>query len=539
MDVTPLRTDSAMSRSLRPTPPWLLLGALLAAACAPAAPPASAPTEVPPRARIVHVNDFHGRLEAQRTSTFGERLLGGAAALAAHVDSARTRFDGPTFLLSAGDMFQGSAVSNFSYGRATVDVMNRSRYDAAALGNHEFDWGLDTLRARVSESSFPWLAANVFTAGTEGHPEWIEPWVMLERGGVRLAVIGLALPGTPDVTLAGRTAGLDFRPAPPYVDRYARAAREAGADFVVVAAHIGARCDDQALLALPETPTTGCHGEILEIAEALSEPVDLILGGHEHQRTVIVHAGVPISQAYLYGMAISVTDLERREGARAVRQQKVRLTYVDQVDPDTAVAARVAYWDAAVAPVVGRYVADFAEEMPRGGDEYPLGNLIADAQRHATGAHLAIMNNGGIRRGMPAGPITLGMLFELQPFQNEMVTVEMSGALLRAALEHALGDDPRLRVHVSGMTVTVDPSAAPGSRVRQMRRDDGRIIEDRDVLTVATSEFIATGGDRFTMFTEGRQTRTGMEDLEVLVSYLQSLPQPVRPPTAARIRPVR
>jgi 2',3'-cyclic-nucleotide 2'-phosphodiesterase (5'-nucleotidase family) len=528
-----------MQTHRRHRPAAVLLAMILAASCAPAPPPVVATPEQPIRARIVHVNDFHGRLDAQQTTALGDRRVGGAAALAAHVDSARSRFNGPTFFLSAGDMFQGSAVSNFSYGRATVDVMNLSRYDAAALGNHEFDWGLDTLRARVRESAFPWLAANVFTAGTEAHPEWISPWVMLERDGVRVGVIGLALPGTPDVTLAGRTAGLDFRPAPPYVDRYARAARQAGAHFVVVTAHIGVRCDDQALLARPQTPSTGCRGELMEIAGALTEPVDLMVGGHEHQRTVIVHAGVPISQAYLYGMAISVSDLERRGDTTVVQGQRVHLTYVDQVDPDTAVVRRVAYWDAAVAPVVGRRVAEFAMAMPREGDEFPLGNLIADAQRQATGAHVAVMNNGGIRRGMPAGPITLGMLFELQPFQNEMVTVQMSGSLLRAALEHALGDDPRLRVHVSGMTVLVDRSAQPGSRVREMRRDDGRVIEDRDVLTVATSEFIATGGDRFAMFTEGRQTRTGMEDLEVLVSYLQSLPQPVRPPSEIRIRPTR
>jgi len=517
----------------------LSLWVSLAAACAPTAAPPSAGPEPALQARIVHVNDFHGRLAEQETSAFGERRLGGAAALAAHVDSARTRFDGPTFFLSAGDMFQGSAVSNFSYGRATVDVMNRSSYDAAALGNHEFDWGLDTLRARVRESAFPWLAANLFVAGTEAHPDWVSPWVMLERDGVRLAVIGLVLPGTPDVTLAGRTAGLDFRPAPVYVDRYAREARAAGADFIVVTAHIGARCEDQALLALPESPSTGCRGEIMEIAEALNERVDLILGGHEHQRTVITHAGTPISQAYMYGMAISVTDLERRGGTRTVVSQRVHLTYVDQVNPDTAVAGRVSFWEAEVAPVVSREVAVFAVPMPREGDEYPLGNLIADAHRHATGAHLAVTNNGGIRRGMPAGRITLGMLFELQPFQNEMVTVEMTGSLLREAMEHAYGDDPRLRVHVSGMTVTLDRDAPPGRRVRELRRDDGRVIADADVVTVATSEFIATGGDRFTMFTQGRQTRTGMEDLEVLVSYLQALPQPVRPPNVGRIRPLR
>ncbi|HZG43850.1 MAG TPA: metallophosphoesterase, partial [Longimicrobium sp.] len=132
---------------------WLALAA--AAACTPA-PPATAPApDAAKRVRIVHTNDFHGRLLPQ---TVSQRAAGGSAVLAAHFDSAAARFGGPTVTLSAGDDMQGTAISNLSWGRATIDAHNAAGYDAAAIGNHEFDWGQDTLAARVRDSRFPWLA---------------------------------------------------------------------------------------------------------------------------------------------------------------------------------------------------------------------------------------------------------------------------------------------------------------------------------------------------------------------------------------------
>ncbi|MDQ3388239.1 MAG: CapA family protein, partial [Gemmatimonadota bacterium] len=213
--------------------PRLLLAALVLSACAPPVPAPPAPEPVL-RVRIVHTNDFHGRLLQDSPSWAGGRSVGGSAVLAAHFDSAAARFDGPTFILSGGDDMQGTAVSNVSWGSATIQAHNAAGYDGAALGNHEFDWGQDTLRARIAESRFPWLGANVYQAGTQRQPEWIRPWVMLERDGVRVGVVGVALSSTPQIVLAGRTAGLEFGAEAPAIDRSAREARAAGADFVVV-----------------------------------------------------------------------------------------------------------------------------------------------------------------------------------------------------------------------------------------------------------------------------------------------------------------
>lgn len=512
--------------------------ALLLHACAPAAPSAApAPDEEgPKRLRIVHTNDFHGHLLATTPGWADGRTVGGAAILAAHFDSAAARFDGATVVIDGGDVMQGTAVSNLSWGRSSIEAYNAAGYAAAAVGNHEFDWGQDTLRARIGESRFPWLASNLYVAGTREHPDWARPWVMVEEDGVRVGIVGVALSTTPEVVMAGRLDGLEFGSEAPAIDRYAREARAAGADFVVVTMHVGAICEEDGRD--PAGESRGCEGEMLEVAEAVTEPVDAYFGGHTHRRVLTSVGGTPTLEARSYGTAYALADLERRGDSTVVLRREVRTAWGDEVDPDTAVARVVGEWGARVEPITARVVTRLAEEMPRRGPEHALGNLVADAFRAETGAHAALVNNGSIRRDLPAGPVPYGALFELQPFQNELVAIDLSGASLRRALENALDRDGEPDAHVAGMTVTYDPAAPRGERIREIRLTDGRVIGDDDVVTLGTTEFLAAGGDRYAALREGTVRRTGLVDLDALVHYLEGLEAPVRAPEVGRWRAV-
>lgn len=516
----------------------LLISGLLATACAPAPPPGGPPPEGGiKRVRIVHTTDFHGRLAPQAPSWAGGRSVGGAAVIAAHMDSAALRFDGPTLFLSAGDALQGSAIGNLSWGRAVVDVHNASGYDAAALGNHEWDWGQDTLAARARESTFPWLAANVWVRGTGRTPSYARPWVMFDRGGVKVAVIGVALPSTPDMVMPGRVADLEFGDPSAAIDRAAREARQAGADFVVVTGHIGAECETPAEPAPPPAAESGdCAGEMIDVVRRLREPIDLFTGGHTHLRVLTTVNGTPVVQAWSYGQAYSLTDLERRGSRVVATRREVRIPWAGEVTPDAAVAGLVEQWSRETRPILEQPVAAVAAEMPRplnGRGEFAAGNLLADAYRMGVGAEASLVNNGAIRRGLPEGTVTYGTLYELQPFQNALVEVDVPGRVLRAALEHAVGSG-QVNAHVAGLIVEWDPAAAEGSRVRAMRRADGRPIRDEDRVRLALSEFVAQGGDRFTMFRGLPLRHTGLLDLDALLGYLRRQPQPVAPPADHR-----
>ncbi|MDB4950083.1 MAG: hypothetical protein JWM27_2732 [Gemmatimonadetes bacterium] len=508
--------------------------AMLLASCA-----AAGAQQVPgeKRLRVVHTNDVHGHLLSAPTPWSGGRPVGGMAVLAAYFDSAAAHFDGPTLVLSGGDDMQGTAVSNLSAGRAAIQAMNAAGYDAAALGNHEFDWGQDTLRARVRESRFPWLAANLYLAGTTRNPAWVRPWVMIRRGGVKVAVVGVALAETPRIVLPDRVAGLEFGPEAPAIDRSARQARAAGADFVVVAIHSGAVCTEPGRA--PEEASTGCTGDVLDVARALTERVDLIVGGHTHRRVVTEQGGVPVLEAGSYSEGFSVTDLARSGGRTRVAYRAVRVPWADSVHPDTAVARIVGAWDRRVRAVSESPVASLAAALDTVGGDFPLGRLMADGFRRVAHAQAALVNDGSIRRGLPAGTLTFGDLYELQPFKNMVVVQDVTGGVLRAALENALGKNGKPDANVAGITVAYDPAAPAGARVRSVRLDDGRELGDADRISLASSEFVAAGGDGYTMLRGVAARSSGVLDIDAVIAHLRALPQPAAAPTDKRWVPVR
>src|SRR6185503_20715028 len=223
--------------------------------------------------RIIGTNDFHGALEP-RPDPSGVRR-GGAAYVGAAIDRAR-RECAPsceTLVLDGGDMFQGTPASNLSYGRPVVDYYNRMGYAAAALGNHEFDWGVDSLRARMRQAKYAILGANVrYTDGRD--VEWIRNDTIVTRGRTRIGIIGLSTVNTPTSTRASNVVGLRFDDPAPIVDSIGPALRKRGANFIVVIAHAGAQCGRDG--------ATECAGEIMNFARNLETKVDAIVSGHSH-----------------------------------------------------------------------------------------------------------------------------------------------------------------------------------------------------------------------------------------------------------------
>jgi 5'-nucleotidase len=187
-----------------------------------------------------------------------------------------------------------------------------------------------------------------------------------------------------------------------------------------------------------------------------------------------------------------------------------------------------------VAALVNRPVARLAAPLPRQGTEYALGNLVADAERWAGKADIAVMNNSGIRAALPAGVVTYGALFEVQPFANALHKLTVPGATLRRYFEGLVARGAP-RVHVSGVTITYDSTRRSGERVRAVRFDDGRPLRDDASYTIVLNEYMATGADG-AILARGATAREIIppSDLDALVTYLESRPQPVVPPAGLR-----
>ena len=479
--------------------------------------------------RIIATNDFHGAFEPRADNDGVPR--GGAPQLASAIARARAECPPPActaIWLDGGDQFQGTPASNLTHGRSVVELFGRLGLAAAALGNHEFDWGLDTLRARLRQAPYPFLAANVRDTAGRDIP-WIPNDTLLRLPGVTVGVIGVATTETPTSTRPTHVASMRFLPAAPIVDAHARALRGRGADVVVVVAHAGGFCQRE--------DANRCHGEIIDLAQQVTERIDAIVSGHTHSPVSAVIRGIPVVQAFSRGAAIGLIDIPLQQGPPA--SVHVRHVRPDSVPADSSVAVYTAQVLARTREAFGVVVGTIAERMTPG-TQSALGNLIADAQRAAGQGDVAVMNRGGVRAPLAAGPATYGALFEVAPFANTLVRVRARGADLRQWLEKVVSGEEPGYFNVSGVRIHYDPDRPAGRRITRLEFTDGRPFSARRIYRIVLSDFLAVGGNGLFV----PEHHLGIEDLEVvdvdaLAAYVRSQPQPVRPPTDVRLVPVR
>ena len=481
------------------------------------------------RLRLIGTNDIHGALEARPDASGVMR--GGLAYVASAIERAEAECQPPSctsLLLDGGDEFQGTPASNFAFGRPIVDIFNRLGVVAAALGNHEFDWGQDSLRARMRQARYPFLSANVHDTLGRAVP-WIRRDTIIVRDGLKIGIVGVSTRQTATSTRASNVVGLRFDDPAPAVDSLTRTLRANGAELVVVVAHAGAFCD--------RSGESACAGEIVDLAQHLTQHVDAIISGHTHSLVNAVVNGIPIVQGRSSGQAIDIVDLPLDPGESAMPAHEVREVLPDSLPPDTAVAGMVARATQAVASRVSRPIARIAEYMKKSAsgaeEQVPLGNLIADAMRLEGKGDIGMMNNGGIRAPLRAGTATYGDLFEVQPFGNVLYRVSIGGRDLRDYLERLVGRR-RPIVHLSGVVVEYDTTRAPGARVVAVRVG-GKPLDDARTYTVVVNDFEYTGGSGLGFGTAAKRAENlDLVDLDAFVNYLARLPQPITPPADQR-----
>ncbi|HET8650601.1 MAG TPA: 5'-nucleotidase C-terminal domain-containing protein [Gemmatimonadales bacterium] len=476
--------------------------------------------------RVLATTDLHGALEPHPLGN-SHREVGGVAVLDATMDSLAAQCHCPTIRLDGGDEMQGTLISNLSHGKPTIEALNRLGLSAAVIGNHEFDWTIDTLRARMSESHYPWLVANLVDSTNGRRPDWAVPYTILQRGGLRIGVIGYVSDRTKTMVKAANLAGYRFESGADALRQPLADLRAQHPDMVILLAHAGAICERQS-----------CQGEILDLARELGPgAVDLIIAGHTHRPIVMNASGIPMIEAGSSGLGVGLADLVRTVDGRREIRTALDTAWADQVTPDSTITAIVARARQASDSMGARVIARLKFPLARQGDQYALGNMIADAYRNAARADVGLINNGGIRASLDAGPVSYEELFRVQPFQNEVVRVHLTGAQLKAVMEQALDTraaDPE--VHIAGLTVRYDPHRPAGARIRELRLTGGRgaPVSSSHQYTLALPDFVATGGSGFDALSGLSLEHTGIMDVDAVATYLQRLPQPVEVPDSAR-----
>jgi 5'-nucleotidase len=509
------------------------------------------------RVTIVAVSDWHGHVEPVVVTVGGvPRPVGGAAALKAYFDRERRRNPGGTMVVTGGDAFGATPpISSFLDDVPAVEAQNAMGFDLDTLGNHNFDRGLPHLAKLMGLARFSYVAANIVTPdGRSIAP----PTRIVTLDGVRVGVIGIGNPDTPEVVAPGRTGEYAFLPPGPVVEAHAEALRRDRADVVVVLAHVGATGVD-------------AHGRPLGRLGALARAVrgvDVLIGDHTDVTVNAVVDDVLVVETRSRGVQYAVIDVDVDLAGGGVLRKAATLhtPFADEIAPDPAVAAMVDGWRAQVAPLFDRKVGEAGATLERSRQgESALGNLVADALRTAYGTELAFVNSGGLRDTLPsayrpaarslrrplagyaAGPpwdLVHGDLLAVFPFGNVAVTFRITGRTLWTALENSVAEglveggrfenEAGRFLQISGFTYRFDARRPRGHRVRDVRRaDGGPLAADGREYSAATIDFVYHGGDGYTMLDNG--TATSREPLTEVVAGAIARQGTVGAPVEGRI----
>src|SRR5574341_1489290 len=562
-------------RTLRQFLAWCMIAWL--SACVKVAPESSSsvsPADIKQDVfvKILAINDFHGHLSTDRQP--GQPPMGGAAVLASYLRAAH-QGDWPerTFIVHAGDhvgasppasalwqdepaiMFLNVLANEF----CTVENRLHPRCNLVGIpGNHEFDEGLGELLRLLSGGNhrngpfiespypgalFPYAAANVVFAKTG--EMLLPPYVVKTVKGVQIGFVGAVLAETSTLVPPIGVAGLRFTGEVEAINHAVQELQEQGVRAIVVVIHQGGT---QEPYDGPIRRESRVDGPIVDIVSRLDEEVDLVVSGHTHQFTnalVRTQSGkdVLVTQAFSYGTAYAEIKLRLDAATHDVvaRTAKIVRTFADTgpgLTPDPVVAKLVAQAEETVSPKVKQVIIQLQTDMSRQQNEAGesvLGDLIADAQRWVMDTDIAFMNRGGLHADLHQGTVTWGDLFDVHPFGNRLVALELTGQQLLDVLNQQWLNQPQPRMlQISGLTYEWDGSRPVGDRVTTATVQ-GRPIDRAQTYTVTVNSYLAEGGDRFPEFSRGKRLREGPLDLEALRAYLQHGPQPVRAPDSNRI----
>ncbi len=467
--------------------------------------------QVAHRLTLLHINDFHSRHEPvdgrSLTCAAGDGCFGGSPRLVAAIREQRAAAEADgraVLLLDAGDQFQGSLFFTAHAGMAELAVQHAAGVDAMALGNHEFDRGPDLLGRFIDAARFPVLSANIDADADPDLHRRIQPWTMLRPGGLPLAVVGLTTRETAITSSPG--PHVRFGDPAAALARATAEAQAAGALLVVVLSHLGLAAD----LALP------------------AAGVALIIGGHSHTLLSSTEPGAsgpsptragdgpPIVQAACYGRYLGRVDLDvAADGSVLALAAACRHLGLD-LAPDPEAQAIVARFAAPLAELRNRPVATLEQPLDVATCRLapcPLGELVAAALRRATHGHaVGLMNAGGLRVGLPAGPVSLGQVLDTMPFGNTLATTTLSGADLTDTVRHGLAMLGR-----GGFAQWSGLRLEGGSIVIEAADGSWSPLDPAGQYLVATNNFVRNGGDGYTVLRDRGEnpydTGPGLADL--------------------------
>ncbi|MSS63248.1 5'-nucleotidase C-terminal domain-containing protein [Velocimicrobium porci] len=481
---------------------------------------------------LLETTDIHGHLvetPSKEKSSFQYRM----AYMAKLFNDYKAK--GDTIILNGGDTFQGTPLSNLSYGKYLIQTLDAMKFDASAVGNHEFDWGIEkvtTKNATLANSNIPMLASNIFVKSTGKLVDFAKPYTIVERSGKKIAIIGWADEYSVDI-MAERIAPYTISEDASIVNKLAKELKTSKeADAVIVLAHDDAQ-------------------ECVEKFEA--GYIDAVFGGHSHQIKVGVGSnGIPYGQGYkeARGFAKATMTISADNKVTVTTPEfvdinadptKLVCTDANKTDFDTTIINISNTAVDEVAPLLNKEIADLPVALTRdlieGSLTSVMGNWITDMMRYDEGVDFAFCNDGGIRTNFDAKKLTVNDIYTVAPFGNLIYKIEMKGSQIVKLLEQVVGNDSS-NMQMSGLTAKYDLSLPEDQQVFDVRLADGTPIQMDKVYTLVTNQYLATGGNKYTAFVTDvvSSVNTNVADNESLIEKVTKLGKegPLKVDAAAR-----
>ena len=495
---------------------------------------AAAHAESPYKLTILHTNDFHSRFEpiskydsgcSEEKNAEG-KCFGGSARLKTAIDAVRAR-GGNVLLVDGGDQFQGTLFYTYYKGRLAAEMMNKLGYDAMTVGNHEFDDGPEVLRGFMDAVNFPVLMSNADVSREKLLAGKLAKSTVIEKGGEKIGLIGLTPQDTDELASPG--PNITFTDPVGAVQAEVDRLTAEGINKIIVLSHSGFEVDKRVA-----AQTTG---------------VDVIVAGHSNTylSNVSDRAAGPyptmvgdtaIIAAYAYGKFLGELNVTFDDAGNIVEAVGEPIIMDASVAEDAAIKARVKEASVPLEEIRRKVVAEAKAGIE--GDrsvcrvrECPMGNLVADAmleRARGQGITIAIQNGGGLRASIDAGPVTMGEVLTVLPFQNTLSTFQVKGQTIIDALENGVSQVEEVKgrfPQVAGLKFTWDPSVAPNEgRIQEVLVNEGGNwvpIDPARIYGVVSNNYVRGGGDGYKMFRDAMNVYDYGPDLaDVVAEYLAS-----------------
>ncbi len=367
---------------------------------------------------ILSINDFHGAL-----APAGKNV--GAVKLVDALKTEKAKNPEGTIIVSAGDNYQGSAMSNLMYGEPVSSVFKEMGIELSAVGNHEFDWGTDRITKWAEDGGFTFVCTNIYDKRTNEPVDWAEPFAIIEKEGVKVGFIGLATPETAYKTLKANVENYEFRDSVEIITEWIPKVKDAGADIIIALTHLGSFQDKEGNI-------TGEASDLCAI-----DGIDAVISAHTHQRVSGMVNGKPLVQAYKQGRSFAKLTFIFDEDNKLISAEPFLdnlYKRADTLKDDVNTLVVYEKYNEELDPVLGKVLGKTTVDLDH--DRYAgpslLGEWACEIMQDKAGVQIAMTNGGGLREPsipvIPAGDITAGKLYEVMPFDNTLYTMKLSGA---------------------------------------------------------------------------------------------------------------